>query len=121
MTDLTASTEAEIVDIVRSAREWKSPLNIVGARTKRAFGRTVANWGTVLDLSGMNGIVSYEPEELLLTVLPGTPVAEINALLAASNQRLGFEPADWGPLLGAPLSSPSTVVPSAAPIGRVPA
>ncbi len=102
MTDLTARTEAEVVDIVRSARAWKLPLNIVGARTKRAFGRTVANWGTVLDLSGLKGVISYEPEELLLTVLPGTPVVEINALLAANNQRLGFEPADWGPLLGAP-------------------
>jgi glycolate oxidase FAD binding subunit len=102
MTDLTANTEAEVVEIVRSAREWKSPLNIVGARTKRAFGRAVANWGTALDLSGLKGVVSYEPEELLLTVLPGTPVVDINALLAANNQRLGFEPADWGPLLGAP-------------------
>ncbi|HTT99443.1 MAG TPA: FAD-binding protein [Rhizomicrobium sp.] len=102
MTDLTANTEAEVVEIVRSAREWKSPLNIMGARTKRAFGRAAAEWGTVFDLSGLKGIVSYEPEELLLTVLPGTPVVEINALLDANHQRLGFEPADWGPLLGAP-------------------
>jgi glycolate oxidase FAD binding subunit len=36
-----------------------------------------------------------------LTVLPGTPVAEIIALLDSKNQRLGFDPADWGPLLGA--------------------
>jgi glycolate oxidase FAD binding subunit len=101
MTDIAATSEAEVVEAVRAARDWKSPLNIVGARTKRNLGRAVASWGTVLDLSGLKGIVSYEPEELILTVKPGTPVAEIEQVLAAKNQRLGFDPADWGPLLGA--------------------
>ena len=101
MTDITATTEAEVIDAVRGARDWKSPLNIVGARTKRNLGRAVASWGTVLDLSGLRGIIAYEPDELTLTVKPGTPVAEINTLLAEKNQRLGFEPADWGPLLDA--------------------
>jgi glycolate oxidase FAD binding subunit len=54
----------------------------------------------VLHVSGLSGVISYEPEELLLTVLPGTSILEINELLAANNQRLGFEPADWGPLFG---------------------
>lgn len=101
MTDIAATSEAEVVDAVRAARDWKSPLNIVGARTKRAYGRAVASWGTVLDLSALSGVVVYEPEELILTVRPGTAVAEIEALLAAKNQQLGFDPADWGPLLGA--------------------
>jgi glycolate oxidase FAD binding subunit len=102
MTDIAAHSEADVVEAVRAAREWKSPLNIVGARTKRAFGRAAASWGTVLDLSGLSGVVVYEPEELILTVRPGTPIAEIEALLAAKNQHLGFDPADWGPLFGAP-------------------
>jgi glycolate oxidase FAD binding subunit len=102
MTDLAATTEAEVVDAVRAARDWKSPLNIVGNRTKRAFGRAVAGWGTVLDLSGLSGVIAYEPEELILSVRPGTLVTEVEALLATKNQRLGFDPADWGPLLGAP-------------------
>jgi glycolate oxidase FAD binding subunit len=102
MTDIAAASEAEVIDAVRAARDWKSPLNIVGARTKRRYGRAVASWGTVLDLSGLNGVIAYEPEELILTVCPGTPVAEIDALLAAKNQRLGFDPPGWGPLFGAP-------------------
>jgi glycolate oxidase FAD binding subunit len=111
MTDIAAASEADVVEAVRAARDWKSPLNIVGARTKRNLGRTVASWGTVLDLSNLTGIVFYEPEELILTVKPGTPVAEIEQVLAAKNQRLGFDPADWGPLLGAK--------PNAATIGGV--
>jgi glycolate oxidase FAD binding subunit len=101
MTDIVATSEADVVEAVRAARDWKSPLNIVGARTKRNLGRAVASWGTVLDLSGLRGIVSYEPEELIVTVKPGTPVSELTEVLAAKNQRLGFDPADWGPLLGA--------------------
>ncbi|HEY2069142.1 MAG TPA: FAD-binding protein [Rhizomicrobium sp.] len=100
MTDIAAHSETEIVEAVRAARAWKSPLNIVGARTKRNLGRATASWGTVLDLSALKGIVAYEPDELILTVLPGTPIADIEALLAEKNQRLGFNPADWSALLG---------------------
>src|SRR5258707_15368668 len=96
-----ASTEDEVVEAVRVAREWKSPLEIVAGGSKRALGRAVVALGSVLDVSGLKGIVSYEPEELILTTAPGTPVAEIEAALAAKGQRLGFEPPDWGPLLGA--------------------
>ena len=97
----TASTEQEVVDAVMAAREWKSPFEIVAGGSKRAFGRAVVAMGSVLDVSGLKGIVSYEPEELILTAAPGTPVVEIEAALAAKGQRLGFDPPDWGPLLGA--------------------
>ncbi len=96
-----ASTETEIAEAVMTARDWKSPLEIVGGGTKRAYGRAVVTMGSVLDVSGLKGILSYEPEELILTAAPGTPVAEIEAVLAEKGQRLGFEPPDWGPLLGA--------------------
>jgi glycolate oxidase FAD binding subunit len=98
---IAASTESDVVEAVRAARAHRRTLEIVGAGTKRAFGRA-APCDDVLNVSGLTGIVKYEPSELVLTVLPGTPVTEINALLAENNQRLGFEPADWGPLFDAP-------------------
>jgi len=102
MTDIHATTEAEVADAVRAARQWKSPLNIAGRRSKRGLGRHVAQWGTVLDLSGLSGIVDHEPEELVLTVRAATKVTEIRDALAARGQQLGFDPPDWGPLFGAP-------------------
>src|SRR6202012_1458433 len=45
--------------------------------------------------SGLSGIVKYEPEELILTVRPGTSVAEVRAVLTEKNQCLGFDPVDW--------------------------
>lgn len=100
MTTIAITSEADLVEAVRAAREARRTLEIVGAGTKRGYGRPAAA-DDVLDLSGLSGIVAYEPEELVLTVRAGTPLAEIEALLAEGHQRLGFDPADWGPLFGA--------------------
>jgi glycolate oxidase FAD binding subunit len=53
-----------------------------------------------IDLSGLTGITLYEPEELVLSARAGTPLAEIEAALAAERQQLAFEPGDLGPLWG---------------------
>jgi glycolate dehydrogenase FAD-binding subunit len=76
-------------------------LEIVGRGTKRAIGRA-AQWDATLDMSGFSGITLYEPEELVLSAKVGTPLAEIETLVAASRQELAFEPMDYGPLLGGP-------------------
>ena len=95
---MRATSEADVVDAVRAARGTQVPLEIVGHGTKRNFGRPLE--GEILDVSALTGVVSYEPEELIVTVRPGTPIAELNQLLAEKGQRLGFEPAEWGPLFG---------------------
>lgn len=101
MATISITSEAELIEAVRAARDNRRRLELVGAGTKRALGRPVEA-DDVLDLSGLSGILSYEPEELVLTVQANTPLAEIEAVIAEKNQRLGFDPADWGPLFGAP-------------------
>src|SRR5579871_1543827 len=105
MSEITAISESQVIEAVRAARGSKSSFEIVGARSKRNLGRPSASGISVLDVCGISGIAAYEPEELIITVLPGTPVAEVEAALAEKGQRLGFEPPDWGPLLGAPAGS----------------
>jgi glycolate oxidase FAD binding subunit len=104
MATFQVSSEADVVEVVRGAREGGGTLEIVGHGTKRGLGRPV-ECDDVLDLSGLSGIVSYEPDEMIVTARAGTPVAEIESALAEHNQRLGFEPADWGPLFGAAADS----------------
>jgi glycolate oxidase FAD binding subunit len=98
------ASEAQVVEFVRGAREAKAPFEIVAGGTRRSVGRPMfdSKGGDLplLDVSGLSGIVKYEPEELILTAAPATPLAEINQVLAAKNQRLGFDPADWSRLLG---------------------
>jgi glycolate oxidase FAD binding subunit len=95
------SSLKDIEETVLWAAAGGKSLEIVGHGTKRPMGRPAQHDATV-DLSAMSGIVLYEPQELILSVRCGTPVAEITALLAAKGQELAFEPMDYGPLLGAP-------------------
>ena len=79
-------SEAEVADIIRAARE---PLSIVGGGTRlRRSGRR----GTPLSTKALTGITLYEPAALTLIARAGTPLAEIEAALAAEKQRLPFEP-----------------------------
>ena len=53
--------------------------------------------GEPLDTRGLRGIVSYEPSELVVTLRAGTPLAELEALLAERGQMLAFEPPRFAP------------------------
>lgn len=94
-------TAEETRDAVQWASAEVQPLEVVGTGSKRALGRPVQA-GHVLDLSALSGIELYEPAELVLTALAGTPLAEIEAALEAHDQELAFDPIDYGPLLGRP-------------------
>jgi len=88
---------------LRQAVEWAlaedATLDVRGLGSKISIGRPT-RCKQVLDLSGMSGVVDYAPEELVITLHAGTPLREVEALLAQRNQMLAFEPPDLGPLLG---------------------
>jgi glycolate oxidase FAD binding subunit len=77
-------------------------LEVLGHGSKRAIGRPPQT-DLTLDLSALSGVTLYEPEELVLSAKAGTPLSEIEALVAAKGQRLAFEPMDCGPLFGSPI------------------
>lgn len=66
------------------------PLRIRGAASKDFYGNALN--GELLDTRSYSGIVAYEPTELYITAKCGTPLAEIEAALAANSQCLPFEP-----------------------------
>ena len=72
------------------AASMPGPLRIVGAGTKAA--PPAAGDAFVVDMRQLIGITSYNPAECVLTALAGTPVAEIDAALAAHQQYLPFDP-----------------------------
>ena len=93
------STAEELREIVASAAADETPLEILGAGTKRGYGRPVEAKAQVV-LDGLCGIGLYEPAELVMSAQVGTPLAEIEARLADNQQQLAFEPPDYGALLG---------------------
>src|SRR5271154_3090946 len=94
----------EVEQAICSALADGKTLEVVGHGSKRAIGRA-AQWDATLDLSGLSGVTLYEPEELVLSAKAGTPLAEIEALTAASKQELVFEPMDYGALLGSDIGA----------------
>src|SRR3954449_8701490 len=88
---------------VEAAVQWAlgegKTFEVVGQGSKRGIGRA-AQWDLSLDLSELSGVTLYEPEELILSAKAGTPIAEIEKLLATNNQELAFEPIDYGPVFG---------------------
>ncbi|WP_219135026.1 glycolate oxidase subunit GlcE [Janthinobacterium sp. UMAB-60] len=70
-------------------------LRLRGGGTKDWYGQQFD--GEVLDTRAYAGIIDYEPTELVITARCGTPLAEIEAALAARNQMLAFEPPHFGP------------------------
>jgi glycolate oxidase FAD binding subunit len=83
---------------VLAAVEAGTPLRVRGGGTKDWYGNaaTAASAGAVLDTRACTGVVDYEPTELVITVRCGTPLAEVEALLAANGQMLAFEPPRYG-------------------------
>lgn len=79
---------------ILAAAAAKSTLRIRGGGTKDWYGQTLA--GEILDTRAHSGIVDYEPTELVITARCGTPLAEIEAVLAEQNQMLAFEPPHFG-------------------------
>ncbi len=80
---------------IRAAGAAGTPLRIRGGGSKDWYGQALH--GDVLATRSYSGVVAYEPTELVITVRCGTPLAEIETLLAQHGQMLAFEPPRFGP------------------------
>lgn len=76
---------------VQQAFVTGTPLRITGGNSKAFYG-TPSSAQLALSTQHHSGIIAYEPSELVITVRAGTPLQELNALLAAQAQMLAFEP-----------------------------
>ena len=90
---------SQVCERVRAAHADGHSLRIRGGGSKNFYtglaqaplpaGAAPAQW---LDTRPLSGVVSYEPSELVVVVGAGTPLAELEALLADKGQYLPFEP-----------------------------
>lgn len=85
---------AALAERIRQAGADGTPLRIVGGDTRYFYGREVV--GNVLTTHEHCGISFYDPIELVVSVRAGTPLAELDATLAAQGQMLPFEPPRYG-------------------------
>jgi glycolate oxidase FAD binding subunit len=92
-------TVEELAYLVAEAADTRTPLEVMGRGTKREVGRPVQH-GAVLSTENLVGVPIYEPSELVLVALAGTPLVQLEQLLAENDQEFPFEPLDLGPVLG---------------------
>jgi glycolate oxidase FAD binding subunit len=91
----------DVEQVVRAALASEQPLEIVGHGSKRAVGQPMAT-NALLDLSALNAVTSYEPNELIITVEAGAPLNDVKSLIDSKNQQFAFEPMNTSMLLGTP-------------------
>ena len=84
-----------LAEQVRLAAEVGTPLAVQGTNSRAFYGREVA--GEPLSTTALSGIVSYEPSELVVTTGAGTPLRDLERILASEGQRLAFEPPHFSP------------------------
>ncbi len=101
MDTLKARDAKDVEQVVRDALAAEQPLEIIGHGSKRAIGRPMAT-NALLDLSALNAVTSYEPNELIITLQAGAPMADVQSLIDAKNQQFAFDPMDTALLLGTP-------------------
>jgi len=98
---LKARDARDVEQAVRAAIASDQPLEIIGHGSKRLIGQPMAT-NAVLDLSALNAVTAYEPNELIVTVQAGAPLADVASLIDSKSQQFAFEPVNTGPLLGTP-------------------
>jgi glycolate oxidase FAD binding subunit len=91
----------DVEQAVRAALAGEQPLEIIGHGGKRLIGQPMAT-NALLDLSALNAVTSYEPNELIITVQAGAPLADVQSLIDSKNQQFAFEPVNTRQLLGTP-------------------
>lgn len=90
---LIPHSETDAAYVIRNAAAEGKTLTIIGNNTRSGFGNAIET-DDVISSRGLSGIVDYEPAEMVMTVKAGTPVAEVEAALAANRQMMSFEPMD---------------------------
>jgi glycolate oxidase FAD binding subunit len=84
----------QLADKVKQAFADETPLRIVGGDSKLQLGSAVN--ARPFPVNEHRGIIEYQPTELVITARAGTPLRELEAVLAESGQMLPFEPPHLG-------------------------
>jgi len=90
--------EREVSSIIKKFYKSNIPIELVGTGSKKKIGKPL-QCAKILNLSKLNGIIEYLPEELYIKVKSGTSIKQMEEELKKNKQQLAFEPIDFGSLL----------------------
>ena len=90
--------EKEVSSLIKKFYKSNIPVELVGSGSKKKIGRPL-QCAKTLNLSKLDGIIEYLPEELYIKVKANTSIKQIEEELKKNRQQLAFEPIDFGYLL----------------------
>ena len=88
-------TEKEVSNFIKKFYKSNISIELVGSGSKRKIGKPL-QCAKILNLSKLNGIIEYLPEELYIKVKASTSIKQIEEELKKNKQQLAFEPVDFG-------------------------
>ncbi|MDH5232226.1 MAG: glycolate oxidase subunit GlcE [Gammaproteobacteria bacterium] len=86
MSDQSEKLQQQVLQAIANSQALK----IVGGDSKYFYGHTIE--GELLFTTQHQGILNYEPTELVISARCGTPLSQIISTLSQHNQMLAFEP-----------------------------
>ena len=87
--------EKEVSSLIKKFYKSNIPVELVGSGSKKKIGKPL-QCAKILNLSKLDGIIEYLPEELYIKVKANTPIKKIEEELKKNKQQLAFEPIDFG-------------------------
>ena len=96
----------DIIETLRAQIQGQKKVYVQGGGSKTALACADGDVGQI-STARLSGMLEYEPDEFTFTALAGTPVSEVEHILAEQNQYLPFDPVlvDSGATLGGTLAA----------------
>lgn len=88
---VAARTTEDVVEAIRDANSRRRAIVLRGGGTRLATGDAPERYDVCLDLTGLSGVVRYEPEDFVVTVRAGTTLQELAEVTGARGQRWPVE------------------------------
>ena len=81
----------DLLEVIEAAVAHKTKLDIRGHGSRLGQGRPI-DADQIITLDGLNGITTYEPDELVMIVKSATPMVDLLKALDDAGQMLAFDP-----------------------------
>jgi glycolate oxidase FAD binding subunit len=90
---VTRLLPTDLAELGEAMRAGHRRLLVAGAGTAAEWGGTPADVDAVLDTSGLDGVIDYQPADMTVAVRAGTPLADLQKVLAEHGQRIALDAA----------------------------
>ncbi|GLZ53635.1 glycolate oxidase [Actinomycetospora sp. NBRC 106378] len=89
----TPTSPASLTELRDAVRDTPGPVVATGAGTAADWGAPLVGEATPISVAGLSGVIAHNPGDMTVSVGAGTPLADLQEVLAASGQRVALDAA----------------------------